>query len=522
MQFYLGSPKTDEPKPGVYLSLDGWNDWWKWETLFFLSYVSETGETTSVGFVKFGSAGLVSGTPPLPDTFEELDNRFFSLGQDRDYYENLSLLGGTTRENILRATRDVAFNTSIFEEHRAEPVMGNSLLRNVPPSVVVGQLNRLSHGGTPLTEYSFVYKAPDSSRLQGAGRHPKATPGSALELAFEVKPESLPPTNLHVLIGRNGAGKTTLLNAMCRSLILDDAEAHGRFEGATDGEGLFANLVSVTFSAFDPFTPLQDRRDRSEGMHYSYIGLKRRSGTAEEKQIPKTPQQLSFDFAQSALNCSSGPKLDRWFKALDTLEADPLFAEANVSALTDLANDPEELRAAARRLFGRLSSGHKIVLLTITRLVETVEEKTLVLLDEPEAHLHPPLLSAFTRALTDLLVDRNGVGIVATHSPVILQEVPRKCVYVIRRKGTVVRARPPREETFGENVGKLTRDVFGLEVTASGFHAMIREEVADGRSADDIIARFKGEIGREASALIDALVDTRDAELMRTEAGDAE
>jgi predicted ATP-dependent endonuclease of OLD family len=51
------------------------------------------------------------------------------------------------------------------------------------------------------------------------------------------------------------------------------------------------------------------------------------------------------------------------------------------------------------------------VLLTITRLVETVEERTLVLLDEPEAHLHPPLLSAFVRSLSDLLINRNGVAI---------------------------------------------------------------------------------------------------------------
>ncbi len=40
-----------------------------------------------------------------------------------------------------------------------------------------------------------------------------------------------------------------------------------------------------------------------------------------------------------------------------------------------------------------MSSGHAIVLLTVTKLVARVEEKTLVLIDEPESHLHPPLLS---------------------------------------------------------------------------------------------------------------------------------
>lgn len=59
--------------------------------------------------------------------------------------------------------------------------------------------------------------------------------------------------------------------------------------------------------------------------------------------------------------------------------------------------------------------------------------KTLVLIDEPESHLHPPLLSAFIRALSDLLLDRNGLSIIATHSPVVLQEVPKRCVWKINR-----------------------------------------------------------------------------------------
>ena len=56
------------------------------------------------------------------------------------------------------------------------------------------------------------------------------------------------------------------------------------------------------------------------------------------------------------------------------------------------------------KIFNGLSSGHKIVLLTITKLVEMVSEKTLVILDEPELHLHPPLLSSFIRSLSHLLI----------------------------------------------------------------------------------------------------------------------
>jgi hypothetical protein len=67
------------------------------------------------------------------------------------------------------------------------------------------------------------------------------------------------------------------------------------------------------------------------------------------------------------------------------LEADPIFKDADVAELAD-GSDDEELRTRALSLFNKLSSGHKVVLLTTTRLVETVEERTLVLLDEPEAH----------------------------------------------------------------------------------------------------------------------------------------
>lgn len=91
-------------------------------------------------------------------------------------------------------------------------------------------------------------------------------------------------------------------------------------------------------------------------------------------------------------------------------------------------------------------------------------------MDEPESHLHPPLLSAFTRALADLLTNRNGVAIIATHSPVLLQEVPRECVWKLRRNGLVASADRPECETFAENVGFLTREVFQLEVAKSGFH----------------------------------------------------
>ena len=158
-----------------------------------------------------------------------------------------------------------------------------------------------------------------------------------------------------------------------------------------------------------------------------------------------------------------------------------------------------------------MSSGHKIVLLTMTKLVDTIDEKTLVLMDEPESHLHPPLLSAFTRALSELLQDRNGVAIIASHSPVVVQEVPRSCVWKLTRLRTEGRTDRPERETFGENVGVLTREIFGLEVTKSGFHDVLRNAVNEGGSFESVMASYNDQLGVEAQAVLRTLIATRDS-----------
>jgi len=145
-------------------------------------------------------------------------------------------------------------------------------------------------------------------------------------------------------------------------------------------------------------------------------------------------------------------------------------------------------------------------LLTITKLVEKVEEKTLVLFDEPEAHLHPPLLSAFVRALSDLLSHRNGVAVIATHSPVILQEVPSNCVYKMSRSGLKATSCRPIIETFGENVGVLTREIFGLEVSDSGYHKLLEKEIQKSRSYTRILRNFHGQLGSEAKGILRSLI----------------
>jgi hypothetical protein len=270
----------------------------------------------------------------------------------------------------------------------------------------------------------------------------------------------------------------------------------------------FANIVFVSFSAFDEAEPMAEQKDKTKGIQYSYIGLKRIRKSNDKEPLSKTPYMLSNEFIKSLQNCQRGDRKDRWINAINTLESDPIFQESKIKNIINI-NDEKIFKQKARGIFKKLSSGHKIVLLTVTRLVETVQEKTLVMLDEPESHLHPPLLAAFVRSLSELLVNRNGVAIIATHSPVVLQEVPKVCVSILNRSGLSVKAERPTRETFGENVGVLTHEVFGLEVTKAGFYNLIKRATTDSPTYQEILEHFNAQLGSEAKAICRALINMK-------------
>jgi ABC-type multidrug transport system ATPase subunit len=498
----VGRRPSPASRDHAFLVSDDWNDYWVYRTQYYLIYVDPGGGVRDVGHVKIGMVGLTAdgGRPPIPPTFDSLSENFFSLGQDDTYYENLNKLGTGVRSEILSALNDIAHNEVAFHRAINEDVTQKSLLRGISTRTVTGQFRRIAAGGVRLTSYQFTYTSPEEH---------------GLSLSFDVAPESRPPTNVHVLIGRNGVGKTRIMNAMANALLRPDHvnQTYGLFHTGGDERSSFVNLVFVSFSAFDLFRPLP--RGERTNLEYTYVGLQ-----TDDLQ-PKSPAALRDEFVNSVRNCASESTRPRWEAAMKLLESDPIFRDANPSSLiSETSRSPtqpisygtDSLASPAAELFDNFSSGHKIVLLTVTRLVEAVAERSLVLMDEPEAHLHPPLLSAFVRALSDLLISRNGAAIIATHSPVVLQEVPRSCVWKVRRSGRIAVCDRPELETFGENVGTLTSEVFGLEVTQSGFHNMLKGQVEAGRSYQDIVWQFRGQMGDEAKGIIQALIATRETD----------
>lgn len=480
---------------------DNWNDYWKYETLYELYYFNSNGKMITLGEVKIADIRLEQGVnsviPQIPSEFDALDEKFFSVGQTEEYYSNIYENLEDMPINPFVNLNDIAYNLDLLSQHLKKDITQNSLLRNISVTTVKRQFNRIAQGGVVLTPYNFTYTFNVNYMNETMGKN---------NMEFNVEVDSTPPSNIHVLIGRNGVGKSKLLNDMI-NVYLEKEDSLGYFLDdkmeCKIPSDIFPNLIYMSYSAFDNTENVDDYYREGDEKRYVYLGLRKKiTDDSNVEFINKNLDDLACEFVDSLFNCkSSKNKYKRLKRLLSILESDPIFKQADISSLIELELNNENQMYIKKFYKKKLSSGHGIILLTIVRLVEMLEEKTLVLLDEPETHLHPPLLSSYIYCLSELLKSRNAVAIIATHSPVILQEVPRKCVWKLNRSGYVSRITRPQLETFGESYSGLVEDVFGLEIQESGYHKLIAKEVGKLESYDEFVKKFKNQLGTDADVI---------------------
>jgi predicted ATPase len=480
----------------VILNWDDWNDY-TYYTLFGIDFLNERGDKIKLGSVRIGYFGQQTGSKAkilkVDDKFEKLADNYFSLGTDDTYYENLNTLGDDVRDQILKALNDIAFNVDIYNKAIKEDVTVTSLMRDISFSTVTDQYRRIANGGARLTDYSFAYFFPQD--------RVKTNP---LKVDFNVIANHNPPTNIQIIIGRNGVGKSHLLNGMIDSLLgnSNNESSNGKFVFSNYSQTeAFSNLICVTFSAFDEFQ--FHNKPANSHIKYHYVGIKNLENIKQISGNSTGQANFSDEFTSSIGLIMSASKSARWKKVIKLLDSDPIFKDENFIEVIDNYNS-NDLKPIQDK-FAKLSSGHKIILLTITRLVELLQDKSLVFFDEPETHLHPPLLSSFTRALLELLTSRNAVCIMTTHSPIVLQEVPKSCVFKLSRKGAFAKFESPELETFGENIGVLTNDIFGLEIIDSGFYNVLKDVATKNDDYESALQSINQELGIEGRAILRSL-----------------
>jgi predicted ATP-binding protein involved in virulence len=96
-----------------------------------------------------------------------------------------------------------------------------------------------------------------------------------------------------------------------------------------------------------------------------------------------------------------------------------------------------------------------------------------------------------------ILKKYNGYAILATHSPIILQEVPSNNVRVFERLGNTPNVRNLEIETFGENISNITKTVFSTDNVRQDYKDVLRKLAAK-YSLEEVEGLFEGRLSMNA------------------------
>ncbi|WP_312809066.1 AAA family ATPase [Agrobacterium cavarae] len=479
VEFRDGESPTTNRYPYAVLVQDNWDDYGYRSTFQVRLHLSST-EVVELGNIKIIQATSTGGfTEMSRRPFQRLPEGYASLGADLEYYETLYKLGREVFGPYFEGLRDVAFDDEAKASVEDSEGYRVSMLRFGGAERTIADAARLLRATTlPTKRRSAGFRVKFKTRV--------AREANTFTVEFDFRRRGRLPNRINALIGYNGTGKTRLLSNLAivasgygyssKEDVLRNAA--GRFVGTLPP---FKTVVAVSYSAFDTFViPGQNQvekdrlQDEGELFGYVYCGLRERSDDSpdgEQNYRLRTPAEIQAEFLSALGRVREADRLEELLEVLKPLLRDPSFQRIGLTQLYANRDDDD-----IAELFHSLSSGHKVVLKIVTELTAHISgsEPTLVLIDEPETHLHPPLLAAFLKSVRACLEAFDGYAIIATHSPVVLQETPSKYVRVLRRSADQNRIVPPSIETFAETIGVITQEVFNLGDGSTDWHETLK------------------------------------------------
>lgn len=468
------APQIGEYKKSIIVYSDNWNDY-GYYTLFHMIYFDEQGFIKQIGSLKIYSKALDEPGNDicfvrtlLPDTIKTLNSKFCSLGCDLNYYRNLKTTFPNEYMEILNRLRDISTNNDVYEVFKYDIGVRKSLLRESSAEKALYEAKYvLKNNKLEEKDISFkcYYKAPYSL--------------NAIELSFNFKKNQYIPYRICAIVGKNGTGKTQFLSQLASSLSgLNKSDDNIIFK---DKRPPIDRVMSISYSVFDGFNKV-----RGEESVYSYVycGLQTENGILSQNQI-----QQNFKMAYSEI--INRDRFNDW---------ENIIKEVLESEHQDILKQIEE------EDFNDInwSSGQHILISTMTELVCNIEKESLILFDEPEIYLHPNAIANVMRMFSKLLEKYDSYAIFATHSPIILQELPSTNIQIFEKIDNTFFVRNPLIECFGDNISNIISDVFDVTEIES-YHKQVLKKLSDQIPEEEVYKLFNEHLSMDARIYLKTL-----------------
>jgi predicted ATPase len=457
--------------PCMVLVPNKWNDY-GYYTTYDLTFHKSSKDKIEIGIVKILEGSKTITT--LPKSFTFLESKYCSLGQTVKFYNRLKNEFPETFTDILQSLRDCAYyreNSKNFEEFDGFKL---SLLRSSEALKVFNEIqfmfesSRNNPSGRNLyIEDEKLFNFTFQYQVEGAIKP------HCIDFNFELYNDLL--NRFFCIVGKNGTGKTKVLSQLANKLT-DNEE-----DGAFSERPHFSKIIAASFSYFDKF-----RFPKKQDISYEFIGIKDEKGILTEDEIVTNVWSSYKELTEDR------EKRNLWIESIqNSLETD--YLNFDVNELNSLSKRSEFI-SKTEAIF---SSGQKIIFHFITRLISVIEINSLLIFDEPETHLHPNIAGRLLRVIKIIMDQYKSCCILATHSPIILQEVPSQFIRIIDRQGNVPLVYSPSIECFGENLSNISNTIFYTNSDKEIYKSTL-DELAKTKSIEEIDAIFENGLSLNA------------------------
>lgn len=432
VNFYENDVKWPEDKNCYVLTHDyGWNDY-SYYTRYRLYYVKD-GNISEIGQVKIMKRGTDDTSDCLPKEFVALGDDYCSLGYTTSYYSAMRNVLGGEAPTVLNQLRDVAFYESIYKQFEDDNILKTSLLRTNESEKARREGRYYLYGRNMDDAYAFSY----NYRLP--------YPGEDVEINFNYKYNGENYERIIGMIGENGVGKTTLIKQILHSLIAND---NTQFTGLRP---LFSSVLMISYSPFDHYQV--DTQGKEPFINYEYSGLMKGEEQmfTTREQVEILAENIKSIYHRQYRYASSWEALVNKVIPIDQLnrlitEGDDNEVDVDVEGLNDLCE--------------KASSGETMYLYSISAIMAKIRSDSLIIMDEPEQHLHPRAVTALMHSLYRILERYDSYALISTHSPYVIRELVSPNVMLFKRFGNELNVKRIGIESFGEDVSVLSDMVF--------------------------------------------------------------